>query len=100
MTLTLDNQPLQVPLSTTDLGRMYFYRIYFGGYSDYSRAPWHIYSKRGYKGCLEALEVNDVCTYHLYFNRISDIYLSLHVTYILFFFFFFCRNTLFYYLVQ
>lgn len=62
MTLTLDRQTLPISLTESDRARLYFYRVYYGGYpgGDFGRLPWHIYSRQGYKGCFESLMVNKI----------------------------------------
>ncbi|XP_052814372.1 uncharacterized protein LOC128241470 isoform X5 [Mya arenaria] len=60
MTLTLDGRPFTVPLSNDQLRSLYFFKMYFGGYDNYLNAPWPLYARKGYKGCLESLRINDI----------------------------------------
>ena len=58
--VNLDSQRITVYLSQSQRDILFFYRLYVGGFDDYRRIPWAIYSRQGYKGCIESLRVNDI----------------------------------------
>lgn len=58
--LTLDERTIPFNLPQSDVGKLFFYRIFVGGYDDFRRLPWPLYSRQGYKGCLELMQVNDI----------------------------------------
>ena len=60
MLVTVDNKQFPTTLPPTEIARLYFYRLYIGGYDDMKNAPWPLYSRQGYKGCLESFRVNDI----------------------------------------
>ncbi|KAL4216896.1 neuroligin protein binding [Mactra antiquata] len=62
LVLTLDRIQFVINLSRQDAERLYFYRVYIGGFNDfrYNSIPWSIYSRQGYKGCLETLKINNI----------------------------------------
>jgi hypothetical protein len=67
MTLSVDGRRFSVPVSSQNMLKMYFRRLYVGGYEDFSNAPWPLYARQGYRGCLEALKVNDIGKYIRHF---------------------------------
>jgi hypothetical protein len=60
LTMTLNGRPLNVPVNKENIDLMYFYRLFVGGFDVFDRIPWAIYSRQGYKGCLESLKINDI----------------------------------------
>ena len=64
--VTLDNQRITVNLSQRQIETLYFYRLYIGGYDEFPRIPWEIYSRQGYKGCMESFRVNDIREYQFF----------------------------------
>ncbi|XP_052812359.1 neurexin-1-like isoform X2 [Mya arenaria] len=76
MTLALDGRPFTVPLSYDQLLSLYFFKMYFGGYDNYRNTPWPLYARKGYRGCLESLQVNDIgYDLHMFIRnqRMSDV---------------------------
>ena len=55
----LDGQPVDKTLTPDQLLKMYFFKVYFGGYDSYTTAPWPLYARQGFRGCMESLEFND-----------------------------------------
>ena len=60
MLITLDGKQFPTTLPPSEIARLYFYRLYIGGFDDMKNAPWPLYSRQGYKGCLESFKVNDI----------------------------------------
>ncbi|XP_053386148.1 uncharacterized protein LOC123539409 isoform X3 [Mercenaria mercenaria] len=60
ITLSIDGRPFSVQVSQQNILKMFFYRLFVGGYDDFSKAPWPLYTRQGYRGCLESLKINDI----------------------------------------
>ena len=60
MILTLNEQDMITPLPQSEILKIYFDRLYVGSFDNFERIPWPIYSRRGYKGCIESLKINDI----------------------------------------
>ena len=58
--LTLDGKQFPTTLPASEILKLFFYRLYIGGYDDMANAPWPLYSRTGYRGCLESLKVNGI----------------------------------------
>ena len=60
MTLSVDERRFSIAISPQNILKMYFHKLFVGGFEDYANAPWPLYSRQGYRGCLEALKVNNL----------------------------------------
>ncbi|KAK3601345.1 hypothetical protein CHS0354_011952 [Potamilus streckersoni] len=58
--VSLDGQTVPIKRESTSNSQLYFHKVFFGGYDNYDRIPWAIYSRLGYKGCMESLKINGI----------------------------------------
>ena len=59
MLLSLDDIIFPTSLPASEILKLYFHRFYIGGYN-FEQAPWPLYSRTGYRGCIESLKVNNI----------------------------------------
>ncbi|KAL3854443.1 hypothetical protein ACJMK2_013712 [Sinanodonta woodiana] len=59
--VNIDGQTVPIrKQESTSSSQLYFHKVFFGGYDNFDRTPWALYSRLGYKGCMESLKINGI----------------------------------------